>query len=76
MKRILSIIFVVVVLYYLKVPVVVTFVDQLRAALIPTWNQAMDSWIHFMERHPYIYASLPVVLVYLMLSGDDKHARV
>ncbi len=72
MKRAFSIIFVFVALYYLKVPVVVTFVDQLRVALIPTWDQLIDSWIHLMERHPYIYMALPVALVYLMWGGRKR----
>ena len=70
MKQAFSVLIVFIVLYYLKVPVVVSFIDQLRVAIVPIWDQVIDSWIHLMERHPYLYMSLPVMLVYLMRKGD------
>jgi len=66
-KKTLIAAFVYIVLYYLKVPVVVTFTHQLLDNLIPLWDKMIDEWIHLMERHPYIYMSLPVILFYLMM---------
>jgi len=67
MKKICMILIVIAALYYMKVPVVVAFVDQLLATSIPVWDTMIDSWLHFMERHPYIYMCLPACLVYLMV---------
>lgn len=66
-KKLFIALFVYIVLYYLKVPVVVSFTNQLLANFIPVWDKLIDEWIHLMERHPYIYMALPVILFYLMM---------
>ena len=70
MNKLFITVFVVIALYYLKVPVVVTFIDQLLASMIPVWDRLIDEWIYLSDRHTYIYVSLPVVLFYLMTRKD------
>lgn len=57
---------IIVVLYVLKVPSVVQFVNGIRDVLLTTWNYVIDVLTHVKERHPIFYIFLPFILLYLI----------
>jgi hypothetical protein len=65
MKWLIAIGFVIV-LYYLKVPVVVSTVNGILTPLTTTWNYLIDVALNLRERHPFIWMSLPFFLMLLM----------
>ncbi len=74
MKPLLSFIGVIALLYIIRVPGVVSFVD---GAITPGLNAVayiVDISTHLRERHTYFYMSLWFVLLFLMRS-DDYYAK-
>lgn len=62
MKLICAGFIIILILYLLKAPSVVAFVES----LIPLYNATIDFLTHFRERHPFLFISLYFILLYLM----------
>ena len=56
----------VVILYYLKVPAVVSSVNGILAPLTTAWNYTADVALNLRVRHPWIWMSLPFFLMLLL----------
>lgn len=57
---------IVIVLYILKVPSAVQFVNGIRDVAISVWNYTWDMVTHVKDRHPAVYILLPFILLYLL----------
>jgi hypothetical protein len=56
----------IVILYFLKVPSVVHFIDGILSVVITAWNYMLDVMMHVKDRHPWVWISLPFWLLILM----------
>lgn len=74
MKPILTIAAVILILYFLKVPGVVTFVNNLTAPLLTFTNYAIDVGTHIRERHPFVYIGMWFLLLFLMRPEYDSYS--
>ena len=66
MKMFMSVVFVIGLLYVLKVPNVVTFVNQIRDVIMVVVTYVLDELTHVRERHPFVFMAIPLLLFYLM----------
>lgn len=62
----------VVILYFLKVHSVVVFVDGIRAYIGYNWNFIIDVMMNVKDRHPWVWISLPFLLLVLMTPSGRK----
>lgn len=68
MKLFIYIIVIMAILYILRVPNVVTFVNQVFAVIHTVIAYILDELTHVRERHPFIFISIPALLFYLMFA--------
>lgn len=69
-RTVLTIALTIAILYFIKVPGVVHFVDNILRPVFTTTNYIIDVMTHIRERHPYIYMSLFFILLFLMRPKD------
>ena len=62
----------IVLLYYLKVPMVVTFIDGNLKVVFTAWNYLLDVFMNVKLRHPWEWMSLPLWLFLLMSPAARK----
>jgi len=60
----------IVLLYFLKVPSVVKFSDGITSYLAYNWNFILDVGMNVKDRHPWVWISLPFILLLLWPKGD------
>lgn len=56
----------IILLYYLKAPSVVIFVNGILSVITTVWNDTLDILMNLKERHPWVWMSLLVWLFFLM----------
>ena len=61
----------IIMLYYLKVPFVVTSINGVLVPITTAWNYLIDVGSNIRERHPWIWMSLFVLLWYSMIPPKD-----
>lgn len=61
-----------VLLYYLKVKMVVTFVDGILSYVGYNWNYLLDVMMNIRDRHPWVWISLPFLLLVLMTPARKR----
>lgn len=71
-RNALIIILFIIILYYLKVPTVVTTINGLLVPLTTVWNYLIDVGTNVRERHPWIWISLFFILWYTMIPPANK----
>lgn len=57
-------------LYFLKAPNVVHFVNGILDYIATNWNFLIDVMMNVRDRHPWVWIALPFILLVLM-SGRD-----
>ena len=73
MKYILTVLAVFAILYVIKIPGVVSFVDNLLAPVLTFTNYVIDVSTHIRERHPFIYMGMWILLLFLMRPEYDTY---
>lgn len=71
-NKLLIIVLFAVILYYLKVPSVVTFINGNLIVLITAWNYVVDVLSNVRDRHPWIWISIFFILLYTMVPVKVK----
>lgn len=66
MNRLWYVFALVIILYYLKVPSIVSFIDGILVVVANVWNFTLDSMMNIRDRHPWIWISLPFLLLVIM----------
>lgn len=57
----------IVLLYFLKVPSVVTFINGILVVVFNAWNYLIDVMSNIRDRHPWVWIALFFVLWYTMI---------
>lgn len=66
MKMIFSVLLVIAILYIIRVPQVVLFVNNVSQPVFSVTNYIVDVATHIRERHPFMYMALFIILFFLM----------
>lgn len=66
MKMIFSVLLVIAILYIIRVPQVVLFVNNVSQPVFSVTNYIVDVVTHIRERHPFMYMALFFALFFLM----------
>lgn len=74
MKQVLTVLTVMAILYFLKVPPVVSFVNDMLTPVYAIITYVVDVGTHVRERHPFVYMFLWIILLFLMKPEYDSYS--
>lgn len=66
-NKLLIFVLFIIVLYFLKVPSIVTFINGILVVVFNAWNYIIDVISNIRERHPWLWIGLFFLLWYSMI---------